>query len=234
MSQKKSLKNKVVLVTAGPTREFIDSVRYISNRSSGKMGYALAKTAGDMGAKVILISGPVSLPVPANTKIIRVETAAEMLKAILKNIKTVDIFIMAAAVSDFTLFKRAPGKIKRGKGPLLLKLKPTPDILKQVAKEKGLKKNLIKAGFAAETSLPRTRSVVRGSSIARAYQKLKDKSLDLIIANDISRKDIGFESDYNEVHIIKRNKTFIKTKRLKKEKIAQEIILYVLDKANPG
>ena len=225
---KKYLKGKVVLVTAGPTRESIDAVRYISNRSSGKMGYALAKAARDMGARVILISGPTSLPALAHTKIVRVETSSEMLKAILKNIKNADIFIMAAAVSDF---RPAPhvvqGKIKRSKGPILIKLKPTPDILKTISKKKGLKKNLIKVGFAAETS----------SLISRAYQKLKDKRLDVIIGNDISRKDIGFESDFNEVYIINKDKTLIKSKRLKKELIAQRIILYLqrpilLDKTN--
>lgn len=221
----KYLKGKVVLVTAGPTRESIDAVRYISNRSSGKMGYALAKAARDMGARVILISGPTSLPPgPAHTKIVRVETASEMLKAILKNIKNADIFIMAAAVSDFhpCASHAVHGKIKRSKGPILLKLKPTPDILKIISKKKGLKKNLIKVGFAAETS----------SLISRAYQKLKDKRLDVIIGNDISRKDIGFESDFNEVCIINKDKTLIKTKRLKKELIAQRIILYLLDKTN--
>ena len=218
---KKYLKGKVVLVTAGPTRESIDAVRYISNRSSGKMGYALAKAARDMGARVILISGPTSLPALAHTKIVRVETSSEMLKAILKNIKNADIFIMAAAVSDFTP-RAVHGKIKRAKGPILLKLKPTPDILKTISKKKGLKKNLIKVGFAAETS----------SLISRAYQKLKDKRLDVIIGNDISRKDIGFESDFNEVYIINKDKTLIKIKRLKKELIAQRIILYLLDKTN--
>jgi len=219
--QNKYLKGKVALVTAGPTREAIAAARYISNRSSGKMGYALAKAARDMGARVILISGPTSLPGPAYTKIVRVETASEMLKAILKNIKNADIFIMAAAVSDFhpCASHAVHGKIKRSKGPILLKLKPTPDILKIISKKKGLKKNLIKVGFAAETS----------SLISRAYQKLKDKRLDVIIGNDISRKDIGFESDFNEVYIINKDKTFIKTKRLKKELIAQQIILYLLD-----
>lgn len=188
------------------------------------MGYALAKAAGDMDARVILISGPTSLPPgPAHTKIVRVETASEMLKAILKNIKNADIFIMAAAVSDFRPARHAvQGKIKRTKGPILLKLKPTRDILKAISKKEGLKKNLIKVGFAAET----------GSLMSRAYQKLKNKGLDVIIGNDISRKDIGFENDFNQVYIINKDKTFIKTKRLKKELIAQRIILYLLDKRN--
>jgi len=185
------------------------------------MGYALAKTARDMGARVILISGPTSLPPgPVDIKTIKVETTSEMLKAILKHIKNTDIFIMAAAVSDFSCGPKVQGyKIKRSKGPLLLKLKPTPDILKTISRKKGLKKGIIKVGFAAETS----------SLISRAYQKLKDKGLDVIIANDISRKDIGFESDFNQVYIINNNKTFIKTKKLKKEIIAQRIILYLLD-----
>jgi phosphopantothenoylcysteine decarboxylase/phosphopantothenate--cysteine ligase len=185
------------------------------------MGYALAKAAGDYGAKVILISGPVSLPEPANIKIIRVETTSGMLRAVLKNIKKADIFIMAAAPGDFTVDKKVKGKIKRAGGSISLKLKPTPDILKIASRTKNLKKNLIKIGFAAETH----------SLIPGAYKKLKDKKLDIIIANDISRKDIGFESDYNRVFIIKKDKTVIKTEKLKKEKLAGKIILYALDKS---
>ncbi len=185
------------------------------------MGYALARTAGDLGAKVILVSGPTALPKPLNMKIISVETTSQMLEAILRNIKKADMLIMAAAPSDFTPEKKVKGKIKRSGEPLLLKLKPTPDILKIISGKKHfLKKNFIKIGFAAETC----------SLISRAYQKLKDKGLDLIVANDISRKDIGFESDYNQVYIITRNRSVIKTGRLKKEEIARKIIFLPLTK----
>ena len=218
------MKGKTVLVTAGPTREPIDAVRYISNRSSGKMGYSLASVARDNGARVILISGPTMLPWPRGLKIIRIETASQMLKAIIKNIKKADILIMAAAISDFTPIKKIKGKIKRTTSSLTLKLKPTPDILKLISRKRFLlKKGLIRVGFAAETS----------SLISKANKKLRDKNLDAIIANDISRRDIGFESDYNQVYIIKKDKTVTLVKRLKKEEIARQIFLSLfLDKKN--
>lgn len=220
---KKLLKGKTVLITAGPTREPIDAVRYISNRSSGKMGYSLATVARDNGAKVILITGPTFLPPPQGIKIIRIETASQMLKAIIKKIKKADILIMAAAVSDFTPIKKIKGKLKRTTSSLTLKLKPTPDILKIISRKRALlKKGLIKVGFAAETS----------SLISRANKKLRDKNLDAIIANDISRRDIGFESGYNEVYIIKKDKTVLRTKKLKKEELAKKIYDIILDKKN--
>ena len=215
------MKGKTVLITAGPTREPIDAVRYISNRSSGKMGYSLARLARDNGAKVILISGPSSLKPPQGLKFIKIETSYQMVKAILKNIRKADILIMAAAISDFTPIKKIKGKIRRTPSSLTLKLKPTPDILKLISRKRALlKKGLIKVGFAAETS----------SLISRANKKLRDKNLDAIIANDISRRDIGFENDYNQVYIIKKDGGMVRTGRLKKERIAQKIYEVILDK----
>ena len=218
---KRLLKGKTVLITAGPTREPIDAVRYMSNRSSGKMGYALASVARDNGARVILITGPTLLPRPQGIKIIRIETASQMLKAIIKNIRLADILIMAAAVSDFTPVKKIKGKIKRTISSLTLKLKPFPDILKIISrKTTTLKKELIKIGFAAETS----------SLISRAGKKLREKNLDVIIANDISRRDIGFESDYNQVSILKKDGAIVRTGKLEKRKLAKKIYEVILDK----
>lgn len=217
---KKFLKDKSVLVTAGPTREAIDIVRYISNRSSGKMGWCLANACRDMGADVTLVSGPTNLAKPHDIKLIKVETCLEMLKAIESNIRGADILIMAAAPGDFTPHKKIKEKIKRGHGPISIMLKPTPDILKAISNKKGLKKNLIRVGFAAEAGFP----------VSRAYKKLKEKKLDFIIANDISKKDTGFESGYNKVYIIKKDGTFIKTGRLRKKILAKKILLSILDK----
>lgn len=216
---KKLLKNKTVLITAGPTREPIDAVRFLSNRSSGKMGYALAKVAKENKARVILISGPVSLPAPKGVRLISVETAGQMLKAIINSIKKADLLMMAAAVSDFTPRRLIKTKIKRSHSLLLLKLKPTPDILKAINRKRVKhKKGLIKVGFAAETS----------SLLLRAYQKLKEKELDVMVANDISRRDIGFDSDYNQVCILRRDKPIIKTKILPKEEIARQIFVSII------
>lgn len=179
------------------------------------MGYALAEAAARGGAKVILITGPTYLSAPADVHTIRVETTREMLKEILANIKKADILIMAGAPSDFTT-QKVKGKIRRTGRPISIKLTPTPDILKEIPEKEGL----IKIGFAAEI----------GNLIPRAYRKLKEKRLDIIIANDISRKDIGFESDYNKVYIIKKDRTVIETPRLRKDILAAKIFLYILDK----
>jgi len=184
----KDLSGENVLVTAGPTIESIDPVRFISNRSSGKMGYAVALAASRRGAAVTLISGPTSLSVPAGVKMESVNSAQEMEKSVLKHLPHSNAVIMAAAVADFTPLHKA--KVKHRKDELTsIELKKNKDILKGIAKKRG-KRLLI--GFAAET----------GQNIDSAKSKLKDKNLDLIVLNDVTRKGAGFDVDTNIVTII--------------------------------
>jgi phosphopantothenoylcysteine decarboxylase/phosphopantothenate--cysteine ligase len=182
--------NETVLITAGPTREPIDPVRYISNRSSGKMGYALAEAALRRGAKVILISGPTAIQPPANAEVVHVETAAQMRRAALDRASQATIIIKAAAVSDYQLKDIAPEKIKRTGESLTLALEPTADILSELALK--AKPEQIVVGFAAETT----------NVLENARRKLRSKSLHAIIVNDVSRPEIGFDSDRNAVTII--------------------------------
>jgi phosphopantothenoylcysteine decarboxylase/phosphopantothenate--cysteine ligase len=160
-----------ILITAGGTREYIDPVRFISNASSGRMGYALALAALKAGHKVTLITAPASQPVPGAAKIVKVQSAAEMLEAVQKHFSRCDCLIMAAAVADYTPIRPAKSKIKSARGGLTIKLKPTVDILKWAGKHK--KDNQIVVGFALEDRNIR----------ARAEKKLKEKNLDMIIAN---------------------------------------------------
>ncbi|HWG49191.1 MAG TPA: bifunctional phosphopantothenoylcysteine decarboxylase/phosphopantothenate--cysteine ligase CoaBC [Candidatus Acidoferrales bacterium] len=182
------LVGETVLITAGGTREPIDPVRYIGNRSSGKMGYALAEAALRRGAKVILISAPTALKPPSAAEYIAVQTAAEMRNVVLANLERSTIIIKAAAVADFTIRNAAEQKIKR-KGPVTLELEPTPDILAEVAATKGSR---IVAGFAAETE----------NGLENARKKLESKSLDAIVLNDVSQPGIGFDSERNAVTIL--------------------------------
>jgi len=182
-----------VFITAGPTREALDPVRYISNHSSGKMGYALAEAAIDAGAQVTLISGPVNLPAPQRCEIIRVESAEQMLEASLQNISQCDIFIASAAVADYRPVSIAEHKMKKGNEEIMeLHLVKNPDIVATVA---SLERKPFTVGFAAETQ----------DVVTYAQGKLIRKNLDLIIANDVSRSDIGFNSDDNAVTVVSRN-----------------------------
>lgn len=179
-----------ILVTAGPTREPIDPVRFISNRSSGKMGYALAAAAAKRGHTVVLIAGPVSLQPPANTQVIHVVTAEQMRRAVRRRIRWCDALIMAAAVADWRPAAVAKKKIKKGNRRVLrLELAPTVDILRDVRPLKGRR---LYVGFAAETGAPEK----------EAERKLKEKGLDLIVANDVSRRDAGFETETNRVVLL--------------------------------
>ena len=182
------LAGETVLVTAGGTREPIDPVRYIGNRSSGKMGYALAEAALRRGAKVVLISGPTALKPPSAAETIQVQTAAEMRDAVNSQLDRATIIIKAAAVADFTVRRAADEKIKR-KGPINLELEPTADILAEIGAKKG---NRIVVGFAAETN----------DILANARKKLEGKSLDAIVLNDVSQPGIGFDSERNAVTIL--------------------------------
>jgi phosphopantothenoylcysteine decarboxylase / phosphopantothenate---cysteine ligase len=185
------LVGETVLITAGGTREPIDPVRYIGNRSSGKMGYALAEAALRRGAKVILISGPTALKPPASAEFVPVQTAAEMRQAVIGNLARSTVVIKAAAVADFTLRNPSDHKIKR-KGPVTLELEPTADILAEVSANKGAR---LVVGFAAETQ----------DALENARKKLEAKSLDAIVANDVSQPGIGFDSERNAVMILTRS-----------------------------
>jgi phosphopantothenoylcysteine decarboxylase / phosphopantothenate---cysteine ligase len=182
------LARETVLITAGPTREPIDPVRYLSNRSSGRMGYALAEAALRRGAKVILITGPTALKPPSGAEVVQIETAREMLDAVMANLERSTVIIKAAAVADFTVRHAEEQKIKRS-GSLSLELEPTPDILKQVAARKGAR---VVIGFAAETQ----------NALENARKKLQSKSLDAIVVNDVSQPGIGFDSERNAVTIL--------------------------------
>jgi phosphopantothenoylcysteine decarboxylase/phosphopantothenate--cysteine ligase len=182
------LTGETVLVTAGGTREPIDPVRYIGNRSSGRMGYALAEAALRRGAKVILVSGPSVLKPPSNATFVPVQTAAEMREAVMAHLAAATIVIKAAAVSDFTVRQAAPEKIKR-KGPITLELEPTADILAEIGAQKN---GRIVIGFAAETE----------HVLENAKKKLAAKSLDAIVLNDVSQPGIGFDSERNAVTIL--------------------------------
>lgn len=180
------LQGKHLLITAGPTREPLDPIRYLTNKSSGKMGYALAKAASEAGAKVTLISGPVSLPCPTDVQCIQVETAQEMLTAVIENVPSVDIFIATAAVADYHVEEISKEKIKKTSDTLNLRLTKNPDILAAVAT---LPNRPFTVGFAAETH----------QVLEFAKKKLAEKKTDLIFANDVSQKNIGFDTNTNSV-----------------------------------
>ncbi len=184
-----TLKNKKVVVTAGPTREYVDPVRFISNPSSGKMGVAMAIAARDLGAEVTLIHGPVSVDLPPNVSTVSITSAKELNDAV-KNNRDADIFILAAAVSDFMPETTHEQKVKKSEAQTSLNLKPTPDTLEWLGKHKKEKQTLI--GFAMETE----------NLIENARQKRKQKKADWIIANSIADKNTGFATDHNQVTVV--------------------------------
>lgn len=189
-----NLSGKRVLVTAGGTREPLDPVRFIGNRSSGKMGYALAAAAKRMGAEVILVSGPTYLDAPAGVELVRVETAAEMREAVVSRAPSCDAIVMAAAVADFTPRERHDAKIKReGMDTLEIALVRTPDILGELSE--GRRVGQVLVGFAAET----------GDLLARARKKLREKGVDMLVANDVSLPGSGFDGDYNKAVLLFRD-----------------------------
>jgi len=184
----KPMAGRRVVVSAGPTAEPLDPVRFLSNRASGKMGFAMARAARRLGAEVTLVSGPTALPDPLFLKTVRVRTAGEMFSAVSRAAEDAEIVVMCAAVADFRASRTAPSKIKKEGFDYRVELSPTVDILASLAKKKG---NRILVGFAAETE-----------DLARnAREKMRRKKLDAIVANDVSRTDIGFESDDNEVRV---------------------------------
>ena len=204
------LAGETVLVTAGPTREYVDPVRYISNRSSGKMGYALAEAALRRGAHVILVSGPVALKPPGAAEVVRVETAEQMRHAVMANLGRASIAIATAAVADFRPKQAAGDKIKR-KGSITMELEPTTDILAEMAK--AAQKPLL-VGFAAETS----------NVLANAKDKLQRKQLDLMVANDVSKEGVGFDSDRNAVTILAGDGQVAEVKETTKWEVAHRVL----------
>lgn len=206
-----NLVGKTILVTAGGTKEFIDPVRYIGNNSSGKMGIAIANAAANAGAHVILVTTQNNLSINNQIDKIVVETSSEMLNAIKNVYESVDVLIMAAAVSDYRPTTYTPQKIKKHDENLNLQLVRTPDILLELSK---LKQRQFMVGFAAETE----------QVLANAQNKLAKKKLDLLLANDVSNKNIGFNSDNNQVSFIDQNGVFAKTQVESKQRIAIELL----------
>jgi phosphopantothenoylcysteine decarboxylase/phosphopantothenate--cysteine ligase len=203
------LSGETVLVTAGPTREKIDPVRYLTNRSSGRMGYALAEAAARRGARVLLISGPVAITPPAAAELTRVESADEMQEAALKLLPQATIVIKTAAVSDYRPKSTASQKLKRS-GPISLELEPTTDILAELSRRK---QGQIIMGFAAETE----------NTLENARKKLVSKSLDAIVVNDVSREGVGFDSDRNAVTIITEHEV-VEVPENTKWEVAQRVL----------
>lgn len=200
-----------VLVTAGPTQEPIDAVRHISNRSSGKMGFSVARAAAERGADVSLVSGPTWLKPPQGVDFIPVTTALEMRKEVLERLDWADILVKTAAVLDFRPAKRYSEKVKKEEADLVIELERNPDILLEAGRRKGDK---ILVGFAAETR----------DLLDYGNKKLKEKNLDMIVINDVGRSDIGFASDDNSVVIIDRGGAVEELPKMSKDKLAGHIL----------
>jgi len=211
----KDLLGEIIVITAGPTREDLDPVRYITNRSSGKMGYAVAEAAARRGARVTLVSGPVTLEPPAGVEHIAVRTAEEMRHAIVERLPVSTIAIFAAAVADYRPAETQTEKIKRNKHPLTIRLEPTPDILAEAANTKGVR---LIVGFAAETD----------HVAENARKKLASKNADLIVANDVTAEGAGFDHDTNIVSLFSRDGRDLALPKLSKSEIAQRILDEVL------
>lgn len=213
----KDLKGKKVLVTAGPTIAPVDPVRFITNRSSGKMGYAIAEEARDRGAEVTLISGPCNIEKPFGIKVINIKENHEMLKAVKENFESSDIVIKAAAVADYKPKNYSTKKIKKVNDDLVIQFEKDTDILKTIGE---IKKNQILVGFAAESD----------DLIANAKSKLERKNLDYIVANDITCNDTGFACDENKVNILCRDGRNISISKMSKKMIARELFNIINEK----
>lgn len=205
------LRGRTVLITAGPTHEPLDPVRFLSNRSSGKMGFMLAAEAASRGARTLLVSGPVSLPTPKGVERFDVTTASEMAETVERLAPDVGVVIMAAAVADFRPRSTSETKLKKDSGPPELTLEGTQDILSRLGE---IAPNALRVGFAAETE----------KLESEAVRKLEDKKAHWIVANDVSRSDIGFGSENNEVTVIRRNKSPITIPRQAKRLIAGQLL----------
>jgi phosphopantothenoylcysteine decarboxylase/phosphopantothenate--cysteine ligase len=212
---RQDLAGETVLVTAGPTCEDLDPVRFISNRSSGKMGYSVAEAAARRGAKVVLISGPTALETPEGVERTDVRTAEEMLRAVRARFPSASIAIFAAAVADYRPAEPATAKIKRKNEALTIRLEPNPDVLATMAKEKG---DRLVVGFAAETD----------HVAENARKKLTQKNADLIVANDVTAEGAGFDVETNVVTIFSRDALDLPLPRMTKAEVAQRILDEVL------
>ena len=212
---KTPLKNKKILISAGPTRENIDPVRFISNRSSGKMGYAIAEVARNMGANVHLVSGPVSLEAPAEVNVVNIETGQQMHDEMSKHLDS-DIIIMCAAVSDYKVEDIANEKIKSTKSSISLDLHPTTDIIKSLAKNT----DATIVAFALETS----------EGKKNALKKLKDKGADIIVLNHPSEDGCGIESNFNKVSILSTDSNSYEITKNRKDRVAQQILKFIISR----
>ena len=215
--KKKDLEGKKVLISAGPTIAPIDPVRYITNRSTGKMGYSIAKEAKDRGAEVVLVSGPTNLNPPKDVKIINIKTNEEMKNEIFKYFDWADIVIKSAAVADYKPKEYSTEKIKKGEGDLNLSLTRDKDILKSLGE---IKTHQVLVGFAAESN----------DVLKNADKKLKNKNLDFIVANDITASDTGFGSDDNKVVILSKNNEKLELEKMSKIEVASNIFDMILKK----
>jgi len=216
------LKDETVLVTAGPTEEPLDAVRYLSNRSSGKMGYALAEASRRRGARVILVSGPTHLEPPAGVIVERVRTADEMAQAVFQQLDKAGIVLMAAAVADFTPAVTEKGKIKKQDGVPSFELAPTRDILAEIARRRGPEQLVV--GFAAEAE----------HLIENAASKLRSKRLDMVVANDVMEEGAGFDTDTNIVTILFPDGRQTKVEKMNKLDVAQRVLDAVVELRQTG
>ncbi|MBM3759052.1 MAG: bifunctional phosphopantothenoylcysteine decarboxylase/phosphopantothenate--cysteine ligase CoaBC [Acidobacteria bacterium] len=215
-NRKRDLEGETILITAGPTQEAIDPVRVIANRSSGKMGYAIAEKAAARGARVILVSGPVAIPAPPGVELVRVESAEQMKNAVLQHLEPASIFVSVAAVADYRPANPADQKIKKTASLLSIELEPTTDILAEVGRNKG---DRLVIGFAAETQ----------NLAAEGKRKLESKNCDMVVANRVGPDGTGFEGDDNEVLLITRNKEPKPVPRASKREIAGHILDAITD-----
>ena len=213
--RRRDLEGETVLVTAGPTQEPLDPVRFISNRSSGKMGYALAEAAAARGARVILVSGPVRLAAPPGVTLVRVRTASQMRAAVMEHFEQASIIVKAAAVADYHLASVPLGKVKKTAARISLELDPTPDILAEVGRKKG---GRLLIGFAAETE----------NLVEEARRKLESKNCDMVVANLVGREATGFESDRNEVVLVLKTGETVPLPAASKREIAGRIFDHAL------
>ncbi|HUL79529.1 MAG TPA: bifunctional phosphopantothenoylcysteine decarboxylase/phosphopantothenate--cysteine ligase CoaBC [Vicinamibacteria bacterium] len=211
LARRRDLEGVTVLVTAGPTVEDWDPVRFVSNRSSGKMGYRLAEAARDRGAKVVLVSGPTSLPVPWGLEVVPVRSADEMQRAVAERVRPASVVIAAAAVSDYRPATKRASKVKKTGGRLTLDLVRTPDILRGLGEAKGKR---VLVGFAAETE----------DLLHHAAKKLAAKNLDLIVANDVTAPGAGFGSDTNSVVLLRRGGGRVEVPLASKREVAERIL----------
>src|SRR6201987_5500365 len=212
---RRDLEGQTILLTAGPTQEDLDPVRFLTNRSSGRMGYAVAEAAAQRGARVILISGPTALETPAGVTRVNVRTAAEMLRAVERHFAQATTAVFAAAVADYRPADVASQKIKKTAGEMTLRLEPNPDILATIARKKG---NRLVVGFAAET----------GNVAENARKKLAEKNADLIVANDVTAEGAGFDVGTNIVTLFARDGRDLPLPKMTKREVAHRILDEVL------